>query len=503
MIQRNVSLFFVLVVLQQCCSASDSNGPALITAGKMVFEQYNCGRCHRIGDSMAGERRFLTDIYEFPSTGPVFDGPFWGQPRQVFAQGKGRRPMVLRTMDEDYVYESITEANAVQVAGYRPMNLSYDMPDLKLEAITAYIRSLSSEPEIAAEDWRKRDAATLQRIVQLIDGSSSDPRGPLVTPRSQAGLESGLEPGINLGVFGRHGSVIQSIGNEPHSILLPGTLDAKTRASVYKMLGFLKGPFDLVSHNHPAEEVLKGLAGSTVVGLRLNPDSEGITREAAWRVGHFTNLTSFEISHRTYQYRLEPDANAELAESLRKLTKLRTLSMTHFTNDTLMSLDSLKELRFLRVITQRDFVSREALDKMANLPALEQLILYSAIGDSASLRQLRTASNLSDLTIQVYRDDEGAALADLKQLSNLTVGGPGLTQKFLTGLARSKTLHHLKLSDWRSIYNGRANTGISSPGPELWPNPGGGNETLKAEQVKELEPMSESLRTLDLTLMKH
>ncbi|MEM1070071.1 MAG: hypothetical protein AAGI63_14310, partial [Planctomycetota bacterium] len=265
-----------------------------------------------------------------------------------------------------------------------------------------------------------------------------------------------------------------------------------------------QGPFDLVSINYPLEEVLEGLAGTTVVGLRLSPNSDGISREAAWRVGHLTDLTSLEFSTLTYQHRLTPEANTELAESLRKLKRLRTLSLDHFTNETLASLDSLTKLKFVRVITQRELVSREALAKIANLPALEQLILYSPIADSASLQQLRSAKNLKDLTIQVYRTNEGAELADLKQLSDLKVGGPGLSQEFLRGLAQNDLLQHLKISSLLSIYNGRANTGISSPGRfDGWPNPGGGYKTLNAEQLRELEPMSKSLSTLDLSVMKH
>lgn len=116
-----VAVAVAAVVLASCSddAADELTGPA--AAGADLATSYNCTSCHTVDGTK--------------STGPTWKD-IWGE--QVLLVD-GNRVEV----DDAYVRRSITDPPAQVVDGFSPIMPAFDLPDGELEALTAYIRSLS------------------------------------------------------------------------------------------------------------------------------------------------------------------------------------------------------------------------------------------------------------------------------------------------------------------------------------------------------------------------
>lgn len=125
--RRAATLAAVVVAAIGSVGCSDDatdelSGPA--ASGADLAASYNCSSCHTVD----GTR----------STGPTWKG-IWGEQVEL-ADGESVE------VDDAYVRRSITEPSAQVVDGFSPIMPAFDLPEDELEALSAYIRSLSEAP---------------------------------------------------------------------------------------------------------------------------------------------------------------------------------------------------------------------------------------------------------------------------------------------------------------------------------------------------------------------
>ncbi len=131
----------------------------LVERGRLLAAENGCLACHSIDGGQ--------------SVGPGWQGLHGSEETLV----DGSRV----TVDDDYLAESITAPNARVVQGYPPIMPAYALPAADLEALVAYMRSLSAADPSAAtetEDPRVAEGRTLAQssgclACHSVDGSPS------------------------------------------------------------------------------------------------------------------------------------------------------------------------------------------------------------------------------------------------------------------------------------------------------------------------------------------